>query len=261
MQRIWAQTDNALFVVNNKNNSLHYRYFDQKVNPSANSFAIISSMTNDQIIEKTRAYVEEKFNGEGSGHDWWHMYRVWKLAKHIARSEPSADPFIVEIAALLHDVADWKFHGGSMEAGPKAAREWLESLQADEAAIVVVEDIIRNVSFKGANVKQNMQSREGQIVSDADKLDAIGAIGIARVFAYGGGHGTPIYDPAIKPVRHDSFEAYKNSKSHSINHFYEKLLLLKDKLHTPTARKIAEHRHQFMEQYLDEFYKEWEGEL
>ncbi|HEU4966827.1 MAG TPA: HD domain-containing protein [Candidatus Saccharimonadales bacterium] len=217
-------------------------------------------MTKQQTIDKTRQYVETKFRGEGSGHDWWHMYRVWKLAKHIAVSEPGVDAFVVEIGALLHDIADWKFHDGDLEAGPKAARAWLESLDVEENDIIQVEDIIRNVSYKGANVAQTMKSREGRIVSDADKLDAVGAIGIARTFAYGGGHDTPMYDPAVKPVMHGSFEEYKNSKSHTINHFYEKLLLLKDKLYTKTARKIAEHRHQFMEQYLDEFYKEWEGE-
>lgn len=218
-------------------------------------------VTNQQIIQKTKDYVEEKFNGEGTGHDWWHMYRVWKLASHIAQSESKADSFIVELGALLHDIADWKFNDGDMEAGPRAARDWLESLGVSDEVIQKVEDIVRNVSFKGANVQQNMKSLEGKIVSDADKLDAIGAIGIARTFAYGGGHGTPIYDPAIKPVQHDSFEDYKNSKSHTINHFYEKLLLLKDKLYTKTAKQFAEHRHKYMERYLEEFYKEWEGEL
>jgi uncharacterized protein len=218
-------------------------------------------MTEQQIIQKTKRFVEDKFQGEGSGHDWWHMYRVWKLAKHIASLEGGVDIFIVEIGALLHDIADWKFHDGDMEAGPKAAREWLESLGVRESAILQVEDIVRNVSFKGAKVQQDMKSKEGQIVSDADKLDAIGAIGIARTFAYGGGHDTPIYEPSMKPVQHQSFEDYKNSKSHTINHFYEKLLLLKDKLYTKTAREIAEHRHKFMKQYLEEFYKEWEGEL
>lgn len=218
-------------------------------------------MTNEQIIQKTKTYVEDKFKSEGTGHDWWHMYRVWKLAKHIAASEPDADLFIVELGALLHDIADWKFNDGDMEAGPKAAREWLETLAVQENVILKIEDIVRNVSFKGASVKQDMKSKEGQIVSDADKLDAIGAMGIARTFAYGGAHDRPMYDPAIKPELHQTFEAYKNSNSPTINHFYEKLLLLKHKLYTKTARGIAEHRHQFMEQYLDEFHKEWEGEL
>jgi uncharacterized protein len=218
-------------------------------------------MTNEQIIEKTRSYVEETFTAESTGHDWWHMYRVWKLAKHIAATEPDADPFVVELGALLHDIADWKFHDGDMEAGPKAARAWLESLEVAEETIIKIEDIVRNVSFKGAQVEQTMKSKEGQIVSDADKLDAMGAIGIARAFAYGGAHGRPMYDPASKPELHQTFEAYKNSNSATIDHFYEKLLLLKDKLYTKTAREIAQHRHHVMEQYLDEFYKEWEGEV
>ena len=218
-------------------------------------------MTNEQIVQKTKEYVEAKFKSEGTGHDWWHMYRVWKLAKHIATSEPNVDPLIVELGALLHDIADWKFNDGDFEAGPRAAREWLESLDVQNDTILKIEDIVRNVSFKGADVKQTMNSREGQIVSDADKLDAIGAIGIARTFAYGGAHNRPIYDPDVKPEQHQTFEAYKNSASPTINHFYEKLLLLKDKLYTDSARKIAAHRHEVMERYLDEFYKEWEGEL
>jgi uncharacterized protein len=218
-------------------------------------------MTNQQIIQKTREYVEKEFSGEGTGHDWWHMYRVWKLSKRIAASEKEIDMFVVELGALLHDIADWKFHDGDIEAGPKAARHWLESLSVNDDIILVIEDIIRNVSFKGAKVKQNMTSKEGQIISDADKLDAIGAIGIARAFAYGGANDRPIYEPNIKPVQHSTFDEYKNSKPHTINHFYEKLLLIKDKLYTKTAKDIANHRHQFIEQYLDEFYMEWEGEL
>jgi len=219
----------------------------------------LEHMSNEQVIEKTKRHVEQKFSGEGTGHDWWHMYRVWKLAKHIALSEPDTDPFTVELGALLHDIADWKFHDGDIEAGPQAAREWLESLQVSEDTILKIEDIVRNVSYKGAQVAQTMRSKEGQIVSDADKLDAIGAIGIARTFAYGGAHDRPIYDPAIKPELHQTFEAYKNSTAPTINHFYEKLLLLKDKLYTKTAQQMAQHRHEVMEQYLDEFYKEWEG--
>ena len=214
-------------------------------------------MTNAQIIDKTKNYLENKFKDENTGHDWWHMYRVWQLSKRIAKAEPSADMFVVELGALLHDVADWKFNDGDLEAGPKVAREWLGSLQVKDEIILRVEDIIRNVSFKGANVKQNMKSIEGKIVSDADKLDAIGAIGIARTFAYGGANGTPIYDPNIEPVKHKTFEEYKNSKTHTINHFYEKLLLIKDKLYTQTAKDIAKHRHDIMKNYLDEFYNEW----
>jgi len=218
-------------------------------------------MTNEQIVQKTRQYIEGKFGDESTGHDWWHMYRVWMLSKHIAKSEANANSFIVELGALLHDIADWKFNDGDMEAGPKAAREWLESLGLKDEDITKIEDIIRNISFKGAKVEQNMQSIEGQIVSDADKLDAIGAIGIARTFAYGGGHDTPIYDPNIKPIEHETFNDYKNGKSHSVNHFYEKLLLLKDRLYTESAKNIAKHRHEFMEDYLNEFYKEWDGKI
>jgi len=218
-------------------------------------------MTNAQVIQKTKDHVEKLFRSEGTGHDWWHMYRVWKLAKHIAAKEPKADTFIVELGALLHDIADWKFNDGDMEAGPRTARTWLESLEVDNEIIIKIEDIVRNVSFKGAHVKQDMKSLEGRIVSDADKLDAMGAIGIARTFAYGGAHDTPIYDPDIKPVQHKTFEEYKNSKSHTINHFYEKLLLLKDKLYTQTAKAMADHRHEVMEAYLNEFYEEWEGNL
>ncbi len=217
-------------------------------------------MSNEQVIQKTKEYVAQKFKSGGAGHDWWHMYRVWKLARRIAATE-DVDMFIVELAALLHDIADWKFNDGDVEAGPKAARAWLESLTVSEDVIVKIEDIVRNVSFKGAHVEQNMKSREGKVVSDADKLDAVGAIGIARTFTYGGARDRPMYDPDVKPTQHQSFEDYKTGNSHTINHFYEKLLLLKDKLHTKTARDIANHRHKFMEQYLDEFYKEWEGEL
>jgi uncharacterized protein len=216
-------------------------------------------MTHEEVVEKTRKFVEDTFSTESTGHDYWHMYRVWKLAKHITKTEPAVDNYVVELGALLHDIADWKFHDGDMEAGPRAAREWLESLQVSDKVIGHVENIVRNVSFKGAHVQQVMKSREGQIVSDADKLDAMGAIGIARTFAYGGAHNTPMYDPDIKPVQHTSFQEYKNSKSHTINHFYEKLLLLKDKLYTQTAKNMADHRHKVMEDYLEEFYKEWEG--
>ena len=217
-------------------------------------------MSHEETILKTRDFVEEKFRNEGSGHDWWHMYRVWKLAKHIAAREKGADMFIVELGALLHDIADWKFHDGDMEAGPKAARLWLKGLGIPEEVILKVEDIVRNVSFKGANVKQDMATIEGKIVSDADKLDAVGAIGIARTFAYGGAHDTPIYDPDIKPVLHQSFDEYKNSTSHTINHFYEKLLLLKDRMNTETGRQLAAARHRFIEEFLARFYAEWNGE-
>jgi uncharacterized protein len=170
-------------------------------------------MNKSDIIEQTRAFVEEKFTAEGSGHDYWHMYRVWKLAKHIAASEDNVDTFTLELAALLHDVADWKFHDGDEEAGLRAARKWLGSLDMDNTVIEHVENIIRNVSFKGANVETELKTIEGQIVHDADKLDAIGAIGIGRTFAYGGSKGRPMHDPNISAEQHDTFEAYKTHES------------------------------------------------
>jgi uncharacterized protein len=187
------------------------------------------------------------------------MYRVWQLSKTIAAAEPQADLFIVELGALLHDIADWKFHDGDEKAGPKAAREWLESIGAHEAVITHVEDIIRTVSYKGAGVASNMKTLEGKIIHDADKLDAIGAIGIGRAFAYGGAQGRAMYDPEQAPQHHASFEVYKKNGGPTINHFYEKLLLLKDRMYTTTAKRMAEERHAYMEQFLQEFYAEWEG--
>ena len=213
------------------------------------------------IIEKTAAYVKKRFSGEGTGHDWWHMYRVWQLSKTIAAEEKQANIFVVELGALLHDIADWKFHDGDEEAGPKAAREWLESIKVDEVVIAHIEDIIRTVSFKGAGVPSNMKTIEGKIIHDADKLDALGAIGIARTFAYGGANNRGIYNPDDKPKSHKFFEEYKKDKGASINHFYEKLLLLKDRMYTETGKKLAQHRHKYIEEYLKEFYAEWGGEL
>ncbi len=216
-------------------------------------------MSNDQVIDKTIRFLREKFHTESSGHDYWHMYRVWTLAKHIAKYEDNVNLFDLQLAALLHDVADWKFVDGDEEAGPKAARAWLASLGVNESTILHVEDIIRNVSFKGANVETKLSTIEGRIVHDADKLDAIGAIGIGRTFAYGGAKGRPLYDPDIKPEQHDTFVAYKNSNSPTINHFYEKLMLLKDRMFTQTGKQMAEHRHEVMEQFLTEFHAEWDG--
>jgi uncharacterized protein len=218
-------------------------------------------MSNDQVIQKTRDFLKEKFSTESSGHDYWHMERVWKLAKHIAVSERDVDTFVLELAALLHDIADWKFTDGDEEAGPRAAREWLKGNDVDEIIITHVEDIIRNVSFKGANVETKLTTIEGQIVHDADKLDAIGAIGIGRTFAYGGAKGRPMYEPAIQAEKHDSFETYKNSNSPTINHFHEKLLLLKDRMFTKTGKEMAQHRHEVMQKFLDEFMAEWDGKL
>jgi len=215
-------------------------------------------MNEEAVLKKTEEYIRNKFSGEGSGHDWWHIYRVRNIAIRITARE-NADLFVVQLAALLHDIADWKFNNGDFNAGPKLAREWLEKLQVGEDVISQVCEIIKGVSFKGAGVTAKMTTTEGMIVQDADRLDAIGAIGIARTFAYGGHRGQEIFNPDVRPEWHDSFEEYKNCTGSTINHFYEKLLLLKDLMNTETARKIAMERHRYMEQFLDRFYKEWDG--
>ncbi|MEJ8801783.1 HD domain-containing protein [Pontibacter sp. H249] len=216
--------------------------------------------TEEAIIQETAAYVQELLTGEGSGHDWWHIYRVWNNARHIAAKEAEANLFIVELAALLHDIGDHKFHSGDETVGPRMAKEWLEKYTLSHTNIEHVCTIIKDLSFKGAGTTSEMQSIEGQIVQDADRLDAIGAIGIARTFAYGGHKNRQLYDPHVKPEMHDSFEAYKSSTAPTINHFYEKLLLLKNRMHTHTAKEIAADRHRYMEDFLERFYQEWEGE-
>lgn len=215
-------------------------------------------MTKKQIIEKVKNYVREKMEGEPTGHDWWHVFRVWKLSKKIAKKEGS-DLFVIELAALVHDIADWKFNKGEVRE-LRAIERFLENLKVEKTVISKILDIIKNISFKGAGVKSKMKTIEGKIVQDADRLDVLGAIGIARVFAYGGKVGRPIHDPNIKPRFHKSFAEYKKyGNSSSINHFYEKEILLKDLINTKTARKIAEKRHKFIEQFLDRFFKEWQG--
>ena len=215
-------------------------------------------MEKELIVIQTADFMKSELTGEGSGHDWWHVYRVWKNAVQIAKHE-EVDLFVVELAALLHDIADWKFNDGNEEIGPQLAREWLESLNVDEIEISNVCQIIQDISFKGSGVITNMKTPEGNIVQDADRLDAMGAIGIGRVFAYGGSKGREMYNPELLPEKHDSFEQYKNSQGSSINHFYEKLLLLKELMNTETAKKIAEKRHVVMVNFLDDFYQEWEG--
>ncbi len=214
----------------------------------------------EDIVLKIADEVRMKLDGEGSGHDWWHVYRVWKIAEKIGKEE-RADLFIVELAALLHDIADWKFHNGDDTVGPRIANEILQKYEVAEETIKQITQIIKEGSFKGAGVKTVPETIEGKIVQDADRLDAIGAIGIARTFAYGGHKNHVLHDPNIKPVLHASKEEYFNSKSSTINHFYEKLLLLKDLMNTKSAKKIAEGRHAFMEEFLDRFFKEWEGEI
>lgn len=215
-------------------------------------------MDKKKIIDATVKYAEEKLSGESSGHDWWHVYRVWKMAKNIGAKE-NADLFVVELAALLHDIADYKMHGGDDTVGQKVAREWLEKQLVDEDIILHVCEIIKEASFKGANVETKIKTIEGKVVQDADRLDAIGAIGIGRTFAYGGNKGREMYNPKIKPELHNSFEQYKNNNSPTLNHFYEKLLLLKDLMNTETAKDIANKRHRIMEEFLEEFLGEWEG--
>jgi len=215
-------------------------------------------MNKKLIIKNTEEFIKNKLSGEGSGHDWWHIYRVWNNALYIGKRE-KADMFVVQLAALLHDISDWKFNNGDDTVGPKLAREWLEKQKVEEEIISHVCEIIKDLSFKGAGVKSQMPTIEGMIVQDSDRLDAIGAIGIARTFAYGGHKNNEMYNPNIKPALHTSFEQYKNNSSSTINHFYEKLLLLKDLMNTETAKKIAEKRHKYMEKFLDEFYKEWSG--
>lgn len=217
-------------------------------------------MNQQKIIEDTRDHVQETLKGEGSGHDWWHILRVWNTAKAIGKKE-KADMFVVELAALLHDIADWKFNGGDEMAGARVSRQWLEKLNVDPKVIDQVCDIIATSSFKGAGVKSEIKTLEGKIVQDADRLDAIGAIGIGRTFAYGGHTNREMYNPDIKPQQHNTAEQYKNNNSPTLNHFYEKLLLLKDLMNTKTAKQIAVQRHKFMEEFLDRFYKEWSGEL
>jgi uncharacterized protein len=212
-------------------------------------------MEHAEIIEKTQAFVRETLENAEGGHDWWHIHRVWINAKHIAATE-NADLLIVEMAALLHDIADSKFHGGDEEIGPATAGRFLHELNVDENISIHVQQIIRNISFKAGFDKLTFHSKELEIVQDADRLDAIGAIGIARAFSYGGFKGREIYNPEITPNLNMSKEEYKNSATPSINHFYEKLLLLKDKMNTTTGKQMAQQRHYFMETYLQQFYLE-----
>lgn len=216
-------------------------------------------MEHKEVLAQTEAYVRQTLEGECTGHDWWHIDRVRNTACAIAREE-HADLYIVELGALLHDIADWKFHGGDESAGVQKARAWLKSLSVDSHIIDAVIHVIEHVSFKGAGVASQMQSIEGTCVQDADRLDALGAIGIARCFAYGGSKGRALYNPEQTPIMHASFEAYKNNTSSSVHHFYEKILLLKDRMNTHAGRRIAEQRHAFLEKYLQQFHAEWNGE-
>lgn len=216
-------------------------------------------MTNTDIISKTITFVKQQLANAEGGHDWFHIERVYKNALLIAREE-KCDLQIVQLAALLHDIADSKFHNGDETIGPETARNFLESENIAPETISHIINIIENISFKGGNFDKNFHSVELDIVQDADRLDAIGAIGIARAFNYGGFKNRVLYDPKIAPNTNMSVEEYKHSQAPTINHFYEKLLLLKDKMNTQTGKQIAQQRHQFMQNFLSQFYAEWEGE-
>ena len=211
------------------------------------------------LIDKTIAFVKEKLDNAEGGHDWFHIERVYKNSILIAQEE-DCDIMVVKLGALLHDIADSKFHDGDETIGPKTARTFLESENVFEETINHVINIIENISFKGGNFENKFCSKELEIVQDADRLDAIGAIGIARTFNYGGFKNRALYNPSIAPNLNMSKEEYKNSNSPTLNHFYEKLLLLKDIMNTATGKKIALERHKYMENFLSQFYAEWEGE-
>jgi uncharacterized protein len=212
-------------------------------------------MDHAETINKTITFVHKTLENAEGGHDWWHIHRVWTNAKLIAKTE-QADILIIELAALLHDIADSKFNNGDEEIGPNMAGDFLRSINMNEGVVVHVQQIIRHMSFKSSFDKPAFTSKELEIVQDADRLDAIGAIGIARAFNYGGFKGRELYNPNIKPDLNMSKEAYKNSTAPTINHFYEKLLLLKDKMNTQTGKHLAQQRHRFMEDYLKQFYME-----
>lgn len=217
------------------------------------------STEQQRIVDHIAREAKKRLEGEGSGHDWWHIVRVWNMAKRIGREE-KADMFVVELAALLHDIADWKFHNGDDTAGPRVAGEILGKYEVGADIVSHVQEIISTMSFsKNVGSKTGMRTLEGKVVQDADRLDALGAIGIARAFAYGGYKNQVMHDPCEKPVVHQTRESYRQSNRSTINHFYEKLLLLKEKMNTKTAKKIAERRQTFMEEYLENFFREWEG--
>jgi uncharacterized protein len=216
-------------------------------------------MTNQQLIEATKTFVKNQLENAEGGHDWFHILRVYNNTKLIAKGE-NVDDLVVALGALLHDIADSKFHEGDETIGPKIAREFLFKHNVDSSVIEHVVKIVENISFnKSLEAGEKFSSPELQVVQDADRLDAIGAIGIARCFNYGGFKNRKMFDPDIKPNLNMTKEEYKKSKSPTINHFYEKLLLLKDKMNTKTGIQIASDRHKFMLQYLDQFYAEWNG--
>ena len=215
-------------------------------------------MDKKTIIDNTIQFVKDTLEGAEGGHDFFHIERVYKNSLTIAKTE-NVDDFIVAMGALLHDIADSKFHGGDETVGPRKAREFMETQNVQESIIVHVENIIKNISFKGGNFNKEFTSLELDVVQDADRLDAIGAIGIARCFNYGGFKNRELYNPEISPNLNMTKEEYKKSTAPTINHFYEKLLLLKDRMNTKTGKEMALQRHNFMESFLKQFYKEWKG--
>ena len=210
------------------------------------------------IINATADFVKAELTGAEAGHDWFHTERVWQNTRLIAQTEP-VNQLIVELAALLHDVADAKFHGGDEEIGPRKARAFLEKLPLGSAMTDHVVQIVRHISFRGGNFESGFRSAELGVVQDADRLDAIGAIGVARAFHYGGFKNRELYNPDVAPNLHMTREQYKSSTAPTLNHFYEKLLLLKDRMNTPTGKRLAEDRHRFMEAFLQQFLAEWSG--
>lgn len=215
-------------------------------------------MSITKLIKATEAHIHQRFENEGTGHDWWHIDRVRKNALNIAKAE-GADLEIVELGALLHDIADHKFHNNDFSALPRATREWLESQGAAAELVNRLEQLVKEISFKGAQVSTETSSIEAACVQDADRLDAIGAIGIARAFAFGGANGRLLHHPEHQNTLHNSAKSYAEDKGPTVAHFYEKLLLLKDRMQTKTGKILAEERHRFMETYLEHFYEEWDG--
>lgn len=217
-------------------------------------------MTDTEIVSRTTAFVKDSLRGAEGGHDWFHTQRVLHNAQRIAREE-KADLLVVQLAALLHDIADAKFHQGDEAIGPQKANAFLSTLPVSDAVREHVVRIIRHMSFKNSLEGGDVfESTEMFVVRDADRLDAIGAIGIARAFNFGGFKNRPLYDPEVPPRTNMTKEAYKKADGPTLNHFYEKLLLLKQRMHTRTGRMLAEQRHAFMQTYLEQFYQEWEGE-
>ncbi len=213
-------------------------------------------MNKKKLIADTQLFVKSFLEHESSGHDWWHIERVRTMAMSIGKDE-DVDLFVVEMAALLHDMDDWKLSDDNTES--QRSKKWLEDCALDKDLTEKICRVIEGVSFKGAQVSTSTDDLECRVVQDADRLDAIGAIGIARTFAYGGSRSRVIYDPNIPPVMHIDFEDYKKNNTHTINHFYEKLLLLKDQMQTKSGKSLAEQRHQFMVNYLEQFFMEWNG--